>query len=65
MFEIGDRVKWHSHGAEARGRVVRVAYEDGEVNGFRYRASRNEPRSIVELEDGAQVAHREEALSPG
>ncbi|MFC5849092.1 DUF2945 domain-containing protein [Deinococcus petrolearius] len=36
-FEKGDRVKWSSHGGEAHGEVVRVAHEDGEVQGFRRR----------------------------
>lgn len=62
-FKVGDQVKWHNHGGEAQGKVVRVAHEDGEVSGFHYRASREDPRYIVELEDGKQAAHTEQALS--
>ncbi|GGM14271.1 DUF2945 domain-containing protein [Deinococcus aerophilus] len=62
-FKVGDAVKWNSHGGEARGRVVWVVHEDGEVSGFAYRASRDDPRYIVELEDGQQVAHTAQALS--
>lgn len=62
-FKVGDQVKWNSHGSEAHGKVVRVAHEDGEVNGFHYRASQKDPRYIVELEDGKQAAHTEAALS--
>ncbi|MFB9990914.1 DUF2945 domain-containing protein [Deinococcus oregonensis] len=62
-FKIGDRVKWNSHGGEAHGKIVRVAHEDGEVGGFQYRASREDPRYIVELEDGKQAAHTESALT--
>lgn len=62
-FKVGDQVTWHSHGGEARGTIVRIAHEDGEVGGFHYRASRADPRYIVELEDGKQAAHTEQALS--
>ncbi|WP_019011149.1 DUF2945 domain-containing protein [Deinococcus aquatilis] len=62
-FKIGDQVKWNSHSGEAHGKVVRVALEDGEVGGFHYRASREDPRYIVELEDGRKAAHTEQALS--
>lgn len=62
-FKIGDHVKWNSHGGEAQGKVMRVAHEDGEVSGFHYRASREDPKYIAELEDGKQAAHTEEALS--
>ncbi len=62
-FKVGDRVKWNSHGGEAHGKVVKVAHEDGEVEGFRYRASREDPRFIIELEDGRHAAHKEDALS--
>lgn len=62
-FKVGDQVKWKSHGGEAQGTVVRVVHEDGEVSGFQYRASREDPRYIVELKDGQRAAHTEAALS--
>ncbi|GGO39556.1 DUF2945 domain-containing protein [Deinococcus humi] len=62
-FKVGDQVKWNSHGGEASGRVVRVAHKDGEVSGFNYRASQDDPRYIIELEDGKHVAHTADALS--
>lgn len=62
-FKVGDRVKWKSHGGEAHGKVVRVAREDGEVSGFHYRATSEDPRYIVELEGGKHAAHTEEALA--
>ncbi|MBB5233780.1 DUF2945 domain-containing protein [Deinococcus budaensis] len=62
-LKVGDHVKWKSHGGEARGRVVQVAHTDGEVGGFHYRASRDDPRSIVELQDGKHAAHTGEALT--
>lgn len=62
-FKVGDQVKWKSHSGEAQGTVVRVVHEDGEVGGFQYRASREDPRYIVELKDGQRAAHTEAALS--
>ncbi|MPY68284.1 DUF2945 domain-containing protein [Deinococcus sp. SDU3-2] len=62
-FKVGDRVTWQSHGGEAHGKIVRIAHEDGEDGGFHYRASQEDPRYIVELEDGKQAAHTEQALS--
>ena len=62
-LEVGDTVKWKSHGGEARGKIVKVAHEDGEVSGFTYRASRDDPRYIVEQSDGQRVAHTAQALS--
>ncbi|CAM3390028.1 Hypervirulence associated protein TUDOR domain-containing protein [Deinococcus saxicola] len=62
-FEKGDQVKWNSHGGEAEGKVVRVAHEDGEVSGFQYRASKDDPRYIIEVAGGKHVAHTADALS--
>ncbi len=62
-FKVGDQVRWNSHGGEAKGKVVRVAHEDGEIGDFHYRASKEDPRYIVELESGKHAAHTEEALS--
>ncbi|MDV6374344.1 DUF2945 domain-containing protein [Deinococcus arenicola] len=62
-FKVGDQVKWNSHGGEASGKVVRVAQEDGEVSGFTYRATQDDPRYIIEVEGGKQVAHTADALA--
>ncbi len=62
-FKVGAQVKWNSRGSEAHGKIVRVAHEGGEVNGFHYRASQEDPRYIVELKDGKQAAHTDAALS--
>jgi hypothetical protein len=64
IFQIGDRVNWQSSGGRmAQGRVVRIATESGRVGDFVYNASRQEPRYIVETDDGRRAAHRAEALS--
>ena len=62
-LKVGDQVKWKSHGGEASGKIVRVAHTDGEVSGFHYQASKDDPRYIVELDSGQQVAHTADALS--
>ncbi|MGY2893872.1 DUF2945 domain-containing protein [Deinococcus sp. UYEF24] len=61
-INVGDRVRWSSHAGHAEGKVVRVAHEDGEVGGFHFKASKDDPRLIVELEDGKHAAHTEKAL---
>ncbi|WP_237724858.1 HVA1 family protein [Deinococcus alpinitundrae] len=40
-----------------------MAHADGQVSGFHYQASKDDPRYIVELEGGKQVAHTADALS--
>lgn len=61
-IRVGDQVRWNSHGSHAEGKVVKIAHEDGEVSGFHYRASKDDPRYIVEV-DGKKTAHTEDALS--
>ena len=62
-FQIGERVSWQSGGGTAVGRVVRVATESGRVGDFVYNASKEDPRYIVETDEGRRGAHRAEALS--
>lgn len=61
-IKVGDKVKWNSHGGHAEGKVVGVAHEDGEVSGFHYKATKDDPRYIVEV-DGKKTAHTEDALT--
>ena len=63
-FQIGERVNWQSGGGTAEGKVVVFATESGRVGDFVYNASREEPRYIVETDEGRRAAHRAEALSP-
>ena len=62
-FQIGERVNWQSGGGTAEGKIVRVASESGRVGDFVYNASREDPRYIVETDEGKRAAHRAEALS--
>ena len=61
--EKGDRVRWHSHGGTAVGRVVRKITEDTEAAGRTVRASQDEPQYLVESEkSGGQAVHKPSAL---
>lgn len=62
-IKVGDRVSWSSHAGHAEGTVVKVAHADGEVSGFHYKASKDDPRFIIELEGGKHAAHTEAALN--
>jgi hypothetical protein len=62
-FQVGERVNWQSGGGTAEGRVVGFATESGRVGDFVYNASREDPRYIVETDEGRRGAHRVEALS--
>ena len=57
-FEVGDRVKWDSSGGQAEGKVVRVAKTNGSIKGFDYKASSDDPRYIVETDEGKHAAHK-------
>ena len=61
-FKVGDRVKWDSSGGQAEGKIVRVACASGSIKGFDYKASSDEPRYIVETDEGKQAAHKAEEL---
>lgn len=57
-FEVGDRVAWDSAGGTAHGKVVRVATSPGKIKGFEYKASADDPRYVVETDEGKHAAHK-------
>ena len=61
-FKVGDKVKWHSHGGAAHGKIVKIAHEDGHIEDFDYKASKDDPRYIVETDEGKRAAHKADAL---
>ena len=61
-FKVGDRVRWDSSGGQAEGKVVRVAHTRGSIKGFDYKASSDDPRYIVETDEGKHAAHKAEEL---
>ena len=62
-LRVGDRVTWKSGGRLAAGQVVRIAFESGRIGDFVYGASREDPRYIIETDEGRPAAHRAEVLS--
>lgn len=62
-FKVGERVRWESSKGKAGGKVVRIATESGRVGDFVYGASKDDPRYIVETDDGKPAAHRPEILT--
>lgn len=61
-LKVGDRVKWDSSGGEAEGKIVRVAHTSGSIKNFKYKASADDPRYIVETDEGKHAAHKGEEL---
>ena len=62
-FRIGERVNWQSGGGTAEGRIVGIATESGRVGDFVYNASSEDPRYLIETDEGKRAAHRAEVLS--
>jgi hypothetical protein len=61
-FKVGDRVEWDGSGGVAEGKIVRVARESGSIKGFDYKASADDPRYIVETDEGKCAAHKAQEL---
>jgi hypothetical protein len=59
----GDRVKWKSHGGEARGRVVKKQTKPTQIKGHKVAASKDSPQFIVETDEGKRAAHKPSALT--
>lgn len=58
----GDRVSWKSHGGTAEGRVVKKISSPTQIKGHRVAASPDNPKFIVETEEGKRAAHKPDAL---
>ena len=61
-LQVGDQVTWNSHGGTAEGKVVKIAHTDGKIEDFEYKASKDDPRYIVETNEGKKAAHKAEGL---
>ena len=57
-FKVGDRVRWDSSGGESIGHIVKVATTGGKIKDFEYTASKDDPRYIVETDEGKHAAHK-------
>ena len=59
----GDKVEWSSHGGKAEGKVQKKLTEDTKIKGQQIRASKDDPRYLVESEkSGGKAAHKAGAL---
>ena len=61
-FRTGDRVRWHSHGGTAEGKVVKKLTEPCDIKGHHVAASKDNPEYLVETDAGKQAAHKPAAL---
>ncbi len=61
-FKVGDTVTWSSSGGKSEGKIVKVANADGKIEDFEYKASKDDPRYIVETDEGKKAAHKAESL---
>ena len=61
----GDRVKWKSHGGEARGKVIKKQTKPTQIEGHKVAASKDSPQFIVETGEGKRAAHKPSALIKG
>ena len=58
----GDTVEWNSHGGTAQGTVEKKLTEDCTIKGHQVRASKDDPRYLVESDNGGKAAHKASAL---
>ena len=61
-FKVGDKVEWSSSGGRSEGKVIKIAHTDGKIEDFEYKASKDDPRYIVETNEGKKAAHKAEGL---
>ena len=57
-FKVGDHVRWDSSGGTSAGRVVKVATSPGKIKDFEFKATKDDPRYIVETDEGKHAAHK-------
>lgn len=58
----GDAVSWKSHGGEAHGKVVRTVTNRMAIKGHAVAASEENPKFLVETDEGKRAAHKPSAL---
>ncbi|MEL6605476.1 MAG: DUF2945 domain-containing protein [Cyanobacteria bacterium J06614_10] len=62
-FEPGDRVKWNTAQGETTGKVKKKLTEDTSIKDFDVKASKDNPKYLVESEStGKEAAHKPESL---
>jgi hypothetical protein len=61
----GDKVSWKSHGGSAHGKIDRKLTSETHIKGHKVAASEENPKYLVETEEGKRAAHKPEALKKG
>ena len=62
-FKTGDKVAWETAQGETKGKVVKTLTSSTKIKGFTAKASKEDPRILVESEkSGAKAAHKPDAL---
>ena len=60
----GDTVRWNTSQGQTEGTIVEVRTQDFELEGQQFRASREDPRYVVESSStGKRAAHDGDALT--
>ena len=63
-FHAGQRVSWNSAGGTSHGKILRKLTSRMKIKDHEVAASENAPQYLVETGEGAQAAHKPEALTP-
>lgn len=61
-FKVGDRVSWDSSGGRAAGKIIKIATTRGKIKDFEYHGTKDDPRYIVETDEGKHAAHQAREL---
>ena len=62
-FKSGDAVAWETAQGETEGKVVKTLTSTTKIKGFTAKASKDDPRILVESDKtGAKAAHKPDAL---
>ena len=63
-FKQDDRVRWNTPQGETHGKVKRKLTSTTQVGGQKVNASRDDPRYVVQSENGGdEAAHKPDSLS--
>jgi hypothetical protein len=62
-WKKGDKVRWNTSQGETHGKVVDVKTSDFSIEGTDLKASKDDPRIVVESDkSGKRAAHKPDAL---
>ena len=62
-WKKGDKVRWNTSNGETHGKVVDIKTSDFSIEGTDLKASKDDPRIVVESDkSGKRAAHKPDAL---